>query len=217
MSDTQDAPAWKQRAVERAVKTAKLRAGQRVERFLDAAQEIITEKGATDFTVQELVERSGQSLRSFYLQFDGKHELLLALFEDAVDRFTERARETVATSDDHLERIEIATRLLFEASRPDPESRRPLFTDFAPTLLVSHPAEVRGAYASLLDLFTGLLGDAAEAGRLHVGTSPRRVAAMMMQTIMFNAHSGVTATGTAASPPTADEVWDFCAAGFVAG
>jgi AcrR family transcriptional regulator len=47
------------------------------------ARAIITEKGNTDFTVQEVVDRSRQSLRSFYQHFDGKHELLLALFEDA--------------------------------------------------------------------------------------------------------------------------------------
>ena len=35
-----------------------------------------------DFTVQDVVERSGQSLRSFYQYFAGKHELLLALFEE---------------------------------------------------------------------------------------------------------------------------------------
>ena len=34
-------PAWKQRAVERSIKTAKLRAAQRVQRFLDAAQAIV--------------------------------------------------------------------------------------------------------------------------------------------------------------------------------
>ena len=76
MSSPSEEPAWKQRAVERSIKTAKLRAAQRVQRFLDAAQAIITEKGSTDFTVQEVVDRSRQSLRSFYLQFDGKHELL---------------------------------------------------------------------------------------------------------------------------------------------
>src|SRR6202453_3920414 len=85
-------PAWKQRAVERSIKTAKLRAAQRVQRFLDAAQAIITEKGTTDFTVQEVVDRARQSLRSFYQHFDGKHELLLALFEDALLRATEQIR-----------------------------------------------------------------------------------------------------------------------------
>ena len=40
-----DEPTWKQRAVERSTRAAKLRAEQRVQRFLDAAQVIITEKG----------------------------------------------------------------------------------------------------------------------------------------------------------------------------
>jgi hypothetical protein len=92
MTTPSEEPAWKQRAVERSIKTAKLRAGQRVQRFLDAAQAIIIEKGSTDFTVQEVVDRSRQSLRSFYLQFDGKHELLLALFEDALSRSADQIR-----------------------------------------------------------------------------------------------------------------------------
>src|SRR5580698_7840153 len=83
-------PTWRQRAVERSTRAAKVRAEQRVQRFLDAAQAVITDKGTTDFTVQQVVERSSQSLRSFYQHFDGKHELLLALFEDALRRATDQ-------------------------------------------------------------------------------------------------------------------------------
>src|SRR5256885_8216126 len=86
-----DEPAWKQRAVERSTRAAKLRAEQRVQRFLDAAQALITATGSTDFTVQQVVDASKQSLRSFYQHFDGKHELLLALFEDALRRGTEHS------------------------------------------------------------------------------------------------------------------------------
>src|SRR5436305_5346718 len=113
-------PAWKQRAVERSIKTAKLRAAQRVQRFLDASQAIITEKGSTDFTVQEVVDRSRQSLRSFYQHFDGKHELLLALFEDALRRATDQIRAAASGQPDPLERLKVAVQLLFELSRPDP-------------------------------------------------------------------------------------------------
>src|SRR5919202_5934303 len=112
-----DEPAWKQRAVERSTKAAKLRAEQRVERFLDAAQAIITEKNTTDFTVQEVVDRSRQSLRSFYLQFDGKHELLLALFEDALSRSADQIRAATSSQKDPLERLKVAIQLLFESSR----------------------------------------------------------------------------------------------------
>ncbi|OBH18615.1 TetR family transcriptional regulator [Mycolicibacter sinensis] len=207
-------PAWKQRAVERSIKTAKIRAAQRVQRFLDAAQSIIIEKGSTDFTVQEVVDRSRQSLRSFYLQFDGKHELLLALFEDALSRAAEQIRAATANYADPLERLKVAVELLFESSRPDPAAKRPLFTDFAPTLLLTHPAEVKVAHTPLLALLTELTEQAAAAGQLRAGPNPRRAAAMIMQTVMFNAQSSPASTDPAANPLTADEVWDFCARGF---
>lgn len=207
-------PVWKQRAVERSIKTARLRAAQRVQRFLDAAQAIIIEKGSTDFTVQEVVERSRQSLRSFYLQFNGKHELLLALFEDALSRAADQIRAATENQSDPLERLKVAVHLLFELSRPDPAAKRPLFTDFAPRLLVSHPAEVEIAHAPLLVLLTELMEAAAAAGKLRKGIKPKRMAAMTMQSVMFIAQSSATADGVAAHPITADEVWDFCANGF---
>src|ERR1700712_1481506 len=209
-------PAWKQRAVERSIKTAKLRAAQRVQRFLDAAQAIIIEKGSTDFTVQEVVDRSRQSLRSFYLQFDGKHELLLALFEDALSRSADQIRAATANQSDPLEALKVAVQLLFESSRPDPAAKRPLFTDFAPRLLVSHPSEVKIAHAPLIALLTELMERASEAGKLRPSINPKRIAAMTMQTVMFVAQSSGSDDATV-KPISADEVWDFCARGFASG
>lgn len=216
MTSAGEEPAWKQRAVERSIKTAKLRAAQRVQRFLDAAQAIIIEKGSTDFTVQEVVDRSRQSLRSFYLQFDGKHELLLALFEDALSRSADQIRAATASHEDPLERLKVAIQLLFESSRPDPAAQRPLFTDFAPRLLVSHPSEVKVAHAPLLALLTELMEEASEAGVLRDGVNPRRMAAMAMQTVMFVAQYNGGSDDASTHPITADEVWDFCANGFTA-
>lgn len=212
MTGPSEEPAWKQRAVERSIRTAKLRAEQRVQRFLDAAQAIITEKGSTDFTVQEVVDRSKQSLRSFYLQFDGKHELLLALFEDALSRSADQIRAAAAGEDDPLEQLRIAVELLFESSRPDPVAQRPLFTDFAPQLLLTHPAEVKVAHASMLALFTELMEKVYAADKLHPGLQPKRVAAMTMQTVMFIAQS--SGGDDAVHPINAEEVWSFCCQGF---
>jgi AcrR family transcriptional regulator len=206
-------PTWKQRAVERSTRAAKLRAEQRVQRFLDSAQVIMTEKGSTDFTVQEVVVRSRQSLRSFYQHFDGKHELLLALFEDALRRATEQIRAAASGESGPMGRLKIAVQLLFELSRPDPAAHRPLFTDFAPQLLISHPAEVRVAHAPLLALLTELMTEAQAAGELRDGVRPRRAAGLTMQTVMFIAQSSGDVDENVPIL-TADEVWDFCARGF---
>ncbi|HEX6453187.1 MAG TPA: TetR/AcrR family transcriptional regulator [Trebonia sp.] len=214
-----DEPTWKQRAVERSTRAAKLRAEQRVQRFLDAAQLIIREKGTTDFTVQEVVDRSRQSLRSFYQHFDGKHELLLALFEDALRRTTGQIAAAVTGHEDPVEALKTAVQLLFELSRPDPSARRPLFTDFASQLLLSHPAEVRRAQAPLLELLTELTGTAAAAGQLRATLEPARAAALTMETVMFVANSGGAPSAGEGDrhPITADEIWDFCSRGIIAG
>ena len=214
VSIASEEPAWKQRAVERSTKAAKLRAEQRVDRFLGAAQAIITEKGTTDFTVQEVVDRSRQSLRSFYQHFDGKHELLLALFEDALRRAADQIRAATAGQSDPLQRIRIAVQLLFELSRPDPSAQRSLFTDFASQLLLSHPAEVKLAHAPLLALFTELMEEAGTAGQLRPALTPGRAAALTMQTVMFVAQSSGGSGDDGTHPITGDEVWEFCAAGF---
>jgi AcrR family transcriptional regulator len=211
-------PAWKQRAVERSTKAVKLRAEQRVQRFLDAAQDIMQSKGSTDITVQEVVDRSRQSLRSFYQHFNGKHELLLALFEDAMGRAADQIRAAAYGHADPLERLSVAAHLLFELSRPDPTAQRPLFTDFAPRLLLSHPDEVRIANAPLLTLFTTLMAEAQAAGELRPEVSPPRMAALTMQTVMFVAQSsGGADDDKSGHPITAEEVWDFCTKGFARG
>ncbi|MET8211452.1 TetR/AcrR family transcriptional regulator [Streptomyces sp. NPDC005373] len=205
-------PAWRQRAVERSTRAAKLRAEQRIERFLDAAQELITEKGTTDFTVQEVVERSKQSLRSFYQHFDGKHELLLALFEDALSRSADEIRAATATKKKPLDRLRTAVDLLYKSSQPRPNQQSPLFTDFAMQLLATHPAQVATAHIPLLDLFTELVEQAVESGDAHA-PKPRRVASLVMQTAMFTAQTPGIPTGSKSTPVTGKEVWEFCLGG----
>jgi AcrR family transcriptional regulator len=217
VSTPSEEPTWKQRAVERSTRAAKLRAEQRVQRFLDAAQAIMMEKGNTDFTVREVVERSRQSLRSFYEHFDGKQELLLALYEGTLRRVTDQIRAAASGRSDPMDRLNVAVKLLFEVSRPDPTARRPLFTDFAPQFLLSHPAEVTVVHAPLLGLLTELMAQAEAGGDLRPGTRPRRAAALTMQTVMFIAQSSEIPEDENGHPLSADEVWDFCTKGFVRG
>jgi AcrR family transcriptional regulator len=144
--------------------------------------------------------------------------LLLALFEDALSRSADQIRAATSTSDEPIERLKVAIQLLFESSRPDPTAKRPLFTDFAPRLLVSHPSEVKIAHAPLRALLTELMEEASAAGQLRADINPKRMAAMTMQTVMFNAaqSSGEETDDAASHPISADELWDFCAHGFAA-
>jgi AcrR family transcriptional regulator len=115
---------WRELAVARSLDSARTRAESRVQRFLDAAHELMNEGDATkDFTVQEVVERSGQSLRSFYQYFGGKHELLLALFEESVRSTAEILRQKMAPEDDAEERLHRFVVEYYRMSRPAPNAK----------------------------------------------------------------------------------------------
>ncbi|MET0909944.1 MAG: TetR/AcrR family transcriptional regulator, partial [Ilumatobacteraceae bacterium] len=180
------------------------RASTRVERFLKSAREIIGEKGSIEFTVQEVVDRSKQSLRSFYQYFDGKHELLLALFEEEMGEAVERVKK-VTVDGDPLDRLEQTVLVLYALCAPAEVSEQPLFLEFAQRLLVTHPADVANAYAPLLEYIVTMMEEASAASLLRPGR-PRRQAAIVLQAATTTA--GRSAGGR--QPITAAEMWEFC-------
>lgn len=196
--------ATRDKAIERSTRAARERAAQRVQQFLDAARSIIDEKGSTEFTVQEIVDQSKQSLRSFYQYFDGKHELLLALFEEEMGTSVERVFDA-SREGDPIERLEAVVLELFAMSSPDRLTGQPIFADFALRLLIDHPAEVVTSYVPLIDHIAELVQLGIDDGYIRPG-DPRRIAALLIQTPTF---SPITATG-ARNPITGAEVWDFC-------
>ena len=114
--------------VSRSLNAARSRAEQRVQRFLDAAFELIDEKGTTEFTIQEVVEQSKQSLRGFYEYFAGKDELLLALFEESIREAGEDINQAVDTQTDPLDasaRLHDPTPRVVRPRRSAPQARQP--------------------------------------------------------------------------------------------
>src|SRR5881227_3573038 len=133
-------------AVARVVDPARARAETRVQRFLDAALELMSSTSGKDFTVQEVVERSGQSLRSFYQYFDGKYELLLALFEDSVRTTAQQLQTQIEQEADPLERLHRAVVEYYKLCRPPTRGRSgrrapAALAEFAQQLLTDHPKE----------------------------------------------------------------------------
>src|SRR3954469_16808772 len=139
-----DGASRRELAVARVVDPARARAETRVQRFLDAALELMSSTSGKDFTVQEVVERSGQSLRSFYQYFDGKYELLLALFEDSIRSTVAHLEEALADEPDSLERLHVFCVEYYRVCRPSSPGRgkkaQPAaLAEFAQQLLTEHP------------------------------------------------------------------------------
>jgi AcrR family transcriptional regulator len=219
---------WRELAVARSLDPARARAEERVQRFLDAALELMMQNDAgKDFTVQDVVERSGQSLRSFYQYFAGKHELLLALFEESVRSTAEHLQEVVTEVDDPLERLHRFVVEHYLVCRPAPKSRSTkksgptpaAMAEFGQKLLTEHPKEASRAFVPVVSLFEQLLDGAAAVGALRPGMNHRRVAGALLQAIMFNAFAA-TISGSSIGPDgrdEAEELWDLLIHGIGAG
>jgi AcrR family transcriptional regulator len=217
-ADGEETPTWRELAVARSLDPARVRAEARVQRFLDAALELMAEDPDKEFTVQEVVERSGQSLRSFYQYFAGKYELLLALFEESVRSTAEVLRAAVDEEDGPEARLHRFVIDYYELCRPTPKGKAakrpskqvpaPAMAEFAQQLLTGHPKEASRAYVPLVSLFEELLDDAAEAGLLREGIRHRRIAGVVLQAISFTAFS-LTISGTPVrdDADAAEEAW----------
>jgi AcrR family transcriptional regulator len=72
------------------------RSQETLERILDAAEALVSDKGFEDTPVSEIVRRAGSSVGAFYTRFEDKDALLHALY----DRYFEQA---IATADDALD------------------------------------------------------------------------------------------------------------------
>src|SRR4051794_17131269 len=151
---------WRDLAVARSLDPARVRAENRVQRFLDAAVELMNSAPGKEFTVQEVVERSGQSLRSFYQYFAGKYELLLALFEESIRSTAEHLHEIIVDEEDPLERLHAFAVEYYRVCRPTERGRSSKKTpnpsamaEFAQQLLTEHPKEASRAFVPLVSFF----------------------------------------------------------------
>ena len=205
---------WRERAVARSLSRARSRAEERVQRFLDAAFSLVDEKGTTEFTIQEVVERSKQSLRAFYQYFDGKDELLLALFEESVRASVVDIESELEGVEEPLERLRTFTVRLHEWCEPReaPPTRgahdRVPISEFALQLALKHPDRVGSVFTPLTRILFTLLEEAAAAGVI-AETDTRAAAALVQQTVMYGWLQG-RLVADVRMQASAEATWQFC-------
>ena len=212
-----DEASWRQRAVSRSLSAARSRAEQRVQRFLDAAFKLIDEKGTTDFTIQEVVDRSKQSLRGFYRYFDGKDQLLLVLFEENFRESVEDISAFVESVSDPVERLRAFTIRLHEWCEPvetprklGAHNRRPI-SEFSVQLAGNHPDRVKAAIAPISMMLVELLDAAVATGQIQVADT-HRTGGLVLRTVMFS-WFGNRLAASSRLRISAEDTWDFCVSG----
>src|SRR3954452_18722200 len=152
---TPTVPSWRERALDRSLEPTKTRSNERLDSLLNATRELADATADASFTVAEVAERAGVSLKSFYRSFTGKDDLLLALLEEdsrAGATMVRHALDRNADVDPGAG-VERYVRTLFRLAREAPGYSRVLVQEHR-RLSVERPVDLAAALAPLVDLLT---------------------------------------------------------------
>lgn len=206
-------PAWQRRSMERSLRSARARAHARSDRFVAAAIKLLQEKGSVDFTVQDVVERSRMSIRTFYKYFASKDDLLVAVYETVVARETvPHLKKRIAKVKDPSLRLRAYIEALVElASTKEVEAARTL-TNYANRLAESRPADLARVMKPQFDLLLELIQDVARTRPLRRDLTVETAARLAHYTLLAAVHDRVRGVEGAAAIP-ARAIYQFCVSG----
>ncbi|WP_245717774.1 TetR/AcrR family transcriptional regulator [Nocardia miyunensis] len=207
-------PSWQKDSIARSLRSARARAQERSDRFVAAAIDLLNERDESDFTIQDVVDRSEMSLGTFYAYFDGKDSLLLAVYETVLRRTAmPLLRERCDRETDPGLRIKALMYGMVElASVPGRLSRA--LSIFHLRLAETRPSELKYALEPLRSFIVELLSQGAAAGRLRDDVGLETQAALLQELLLSTTHSTVLA----GSPSTsADDLWTFWSAAILQG
>jgi AcrR family transcriptional regulator len=210
LTDTADLSGWQQRALDRSLVEAKRRALNKSNGFVEAAMELLTSTGGLNFTVQDVVDRSKLSLRSFYQTFASKDDLLLALFEECVAVAAEWQRGKMEKHDDPIEQIRVFLTSLW-SGQLSPDVVRALSL-YNLTLSATRPSDLAHALEPQLEVLHDAVQRGIATGVVRDDVDARRLAEILLHTGNAAVHTTILQTGSE-SP---DDVWAFCLGGIQA-
>lgn len=206
---------WRARAVDRSLAEAEALALSRTDRFIRAAMELLAEGGHTDFTVQDVVDRAGLSLRSFYKHFSGKDELLSAILEESLIGFVEVLRADVDAHDDVVERLRAYVTGFVSRTLVAPAGWKRALGLFHLHMMEGRQELFVQALVPQMDLLRGLVQAGVDAGRFRSDLDVEVLTVLLVQTMMAAAQMNVldVSLGDVAIEP--DDLWAWCAAAVV--
>jgi len=210
--EPREAADWQRRVVDRSLHKATQRSIDRGASLIRAAETLFARSNGDGFTVQEVADEAGQSLRTLYQYFESKDDLLLAVFEEAIKGYTRAIRAAIADLDDPLERV--AGALLAAALLPE-HGQAGVDRGLARlriNLGEAEPDMVARSQAPVIGLLVELVQGAIAAGQLPGNDSAHSVYMIAaLNTAFINTRTLGNDYGL--DPPDPLEVAQFCLQG----
>jgi len=210
--DDETMPAWQRQSMQRSLQSAHARAHARSDRFVAAATKLLQEKGSTDFTVQDVVDRSKMSIRTFYKYFASKEDLLVAVYETVVARkAVPLLRKRIEKRKDPMLRLKAYVEGLVELTgKTGPVGR--MLINYQNRLAESRPADLAAAMKPQFELLVELIADIARTRTLSHDLTVETAARLTHYTVLAAAHGRALGSEGAVDIP-AETIWQFCLSG----
>jgi AcrR family transcriptional regulator len=175
--------------------------------LIEATRALANESGSAAFTVAQVAERAGSSLKAFYRCFASKDELLLALLEDDSRLGAEILGARVDAHSEPRARLRAYVEGMFEFLN------HPGAIGYAGVLVREHlrlselyPDELDAALAPLVELLVHEI-EQAERAAIVTSTDARRDARAVFTLVLAGIHDSTL--GRAAPLDVADHLWGF--------
>jgi AcrR family transcriptional regulator len=210
--DDDTIPAWQRQSLRRSLQSARARAQARSNRFVTAATRLLRERGNTEFTVQDVVDRSKMSIRTFYKYFASKEDLLVAVYETAVAlEAVPLLRKRIEKQKDPLLRLRAYIETVISLTTKTEPAHRSLMS-FENRLAESRPEDLARAMKPQFDLLMELIEDITRTQPLRPDLTVETAARLTHYMVLAAAHSRVLGSEDAFKIP-AETIWEFCASG----
>ena len=170
---------WRQRVVDRSLRTAAQRSLDRGSVLVGAAAALLERTQGDGFTVQDVADEAGQSLRTLYQYFASKDDLLLAVFEEAMQSYATLVSEAVAPLEAPLDRLAgaLLAALRLPATATAATTRGMMRVRLRLTQV--QPAQMARAQQPIADLLRDLVAESAAALAI-CATDPGGVAFLLL-------------------------------------
>ena len=176
-----------ERAIERALLPARRRAQAEIRGIIEAAWQVLEATGWADLKIGMVLEEAHVSTRCFYRNFSGKPELLVALFDEEIAKFSAWTTEQMGGGDTPIERtllwIACNLRPTYGANR---RARAQLFAHEGPALAADFPRDVRRIRQLLLDPLVNAIEDGMRQGVFDVNDPAEAATVIWLITSSLN-------------------------------
>ena len=181
------------------------------EAILMAAHRLVDEKGEA-FTTQELIKEAGVALQTFYRQYGGKDELLLAVIADRIRGHCLLLEEEASRFDDPVQRLHLFVTASVDGLRTESAATAARFmTSQHWRLHQLRPEAISAATKPFADLVQRALEDAQADGSL-TPRDPERDAWLITKVVMSVFHHYAFFPDDPAIETASEDVWQFCLA-----